>query len=62
LQQEDNVLLLEDESCTLEDLGIDNENNNILVEVRNKDLTWPEEINKLATAPSLKQVSFWLPV
>ncbi|KAI5696057.1 hypothetical protein M8J75_007481 [Diaphorina citri] len=55
--QEDNVLLLEDESCTLEDLGIDNENNNILVEVRNKDLTWPEEINKLATAPSLKQVA-----
>uniref|UniRef100_A0A8D8Y4L7 ubiquitinyl hydrolase 1 n=1 Tax=Cacopsylla melanoneura TaxID=428564 RepID=A0A8D8Y4L7_9HEMI len=55
--QEDNVLLLEDESCTLEDLGIDNENNNILVEVRNKDLTWPEEINKLTTAASLKQVS-----
>lgn len=56
-EKEDNVPLFEDESSTLEDLGIDNENNNILVEVRNKDQTWPEEINKLASAASLKQVA-----
>lgn len=39
--------LIEDEDFTLEKLGI-RDDDQILMEVRNKDLTWPEEIGSLA--------------
>lgn len=42
------MLLIEDEEPTLEDLGILDEDQ-LLIEVRNKDLTWPEEMGSLAT-------------
>lgn len=45
--KDDIMTLLEDESMTVEDCGIE-ENQSILIEVRNKDLTWPEEISQLA--------------
>lgn len=40
------TVLLDDESPTLEELGLD-ERQSLLVEVRNADLTWPEEIGAL---------------
>lgn len=43
----ENTVLLEDENATLEELGIV-DNDQILLEVRNKDLTWPEELGALA--------------
>ncbi|KAL7032777.1 hypothetical protein ACKWTF_007398 [Chironomus riparius] len=39
-------VLLEDETLSLEELGI-TDDNQILLELRNKDLTWPEEIQYL---------------
>lgn len=39
--------LIEDEDFTLEKLDI-HDDDQILMEVRNKDLTWPEEISSLA--------------
>ena len=44
---QNNMLLIEDEDPTLEDLGIVDEDQ-LLIEVRNKDLTWPEEMGSLA--------------
>ncbi len=41
------MILIEDEDFTLEKLGI-RDDDQILMEVRNKDLTWPEEIGSLA--------------
>ncbi|KAK9874217.1 hypothetical protein WA026_002571 [Henosepilachna vigintioctopunctata] len=41
------TILLEDENATLQDLGIV-DCDQILLEVRNKDLTWPEELGALA--------------
>jgi ubiquitin carboxyl-terminal hydrolase 6/32 len=41
------MLLIEDEEPTLEDLGVLDEDQ-LLIEVRNKDLTWPEEMGSLA--------------
>ncbi|XP_064618756.1 ubiquitin carboxyl-terminal hydrolase 32-like [Lineus longissimus] len=46
-KDEQNMTLLEEEEMTMEDLGIE-DNQNILIEVRNKDLTWPEEMSQLA--------------
>ncbi|XP_046979817.1 ubiquitin carboxyl-terminal hydrolase 32 [Schistocerca americana] len=46
-RDENNMLLIEDEEPTLEDLGIMDEDQ-LLIEVRNKDLTWPEEMGSLA--------------
>lgn len=43
----ENTVLLEDENATLQELGII-DNDQILLEVRNKDLTWPEELGALA--------------
>lgn len=43
--------LLEDENSTLQDLGIA-DCDQILLEVRNKDLTWPEELGALAAGNS----------
>lgn len=42
------TLLLEDENATLQDLGMQ-DNEQILLEVRNKDLTWPEELGALVS-------------
>lgn len=42
----DTTVLLEDENATLQELGIV-DNDQILLEVRNKDLTWPEELGAL---------------
>lgn len=41
------MFILEEEDSTLEELGILDEDQ-ILIEVRNKDLTWPEEMNSIA--------------
>lgn len=41
------MLLIEDEEPTLEDLGVLDEDQ-LLIEIRNKDLTWPEEMGSLA--------------
>lgn len=38
---------IEDEDFSLEKLGIQDDDQ-ILMEVRNKDLTWPEEISSLS--------------
>lgn len=43
----ENTVLLEDENATLQELSIV-DNDQILLEVRNKDLTWPEELGALA--------------
>lgn len=40
------MTVLEDEDASLEDLGIFDEDQ-LLIEVRNKDLTWPEEMGGL---------------
>ncbi|XP_062601497.1 ubiquitin carboxyl-terminal hydrolase 32-like isoform X2 [Saccostrea cucullata] len=45
--KDDSMTLLEDESMTVEDCGVE-ENQSLLIEVRNKDLTWPEEMSQLA--------------
>lgn len=44
------MMLIEEEEATLEELGVCDEDQ-ILIEVRNKDLTWPEEIGSLAAPP-----------
>lgn len=46
-----NMVLIEDEEATLEELGICDDDQ-VLIEVRNKDLTWPEEIGSLAIPPN----------
>uniref|UniRef100_A0A1B6CHY2 ubiquitinyl hydrolase 1 n=1 Tax=Clastoptera arizonana TaxID=38151 RepID=A0A1B6CHY2_9HEMI len=51
---ENNMKLIEEEETTLEDLEI-NEDDQFLIEVRNKDLTWPEEIGSLALNKQAKQ-------
>ncbi|KAL3270541.1 hypothetical protein HHI36_021079 [Cryptolaemus montrouzieri] len=47
LVKDSQTILLEDENATLQDLGIV-DCDQILLEVRNKDLTWPEELGALA--------------
>lgn len=42
-----NMFILEEEESTLDELGILDEDQ-ILIEVRNKDLTWPEELSSIA--------------
>ncbi|XP_029830554.2 ubiquitin carboxyl-terminal hydrolase 32 isoform X2 [Ixodes scapularis] len=44
LNDENNLTLLEEEGLTLEQLGIE-DGEQILIEVRNKDQTWPEEMS-----------------
>lgn len=41
------MLLIEDDEPTLEELGIIDEDQ-LLIEIRNKDLTWPEEMGSIA--------------
>lgn len=44
---QNNMTLIEDEDFTLEELDI-HDDDQILMEIRNKDLTWPEEIGSLS--------------
>ncbi|ESO97937.1 hypothetical protein LOTGIDRAFT_153048 [Lottia gigantea] len=53
-KDEQNLALLEDENMTVEEALIE-ENQQLLIEVRNKDLTWPEEMSQLAKNRSLKK-------
>ncbi|KAK6636372.1 hypothetical protein RUM43_010032 [Polyplax serrata] len=46
-RDEGNMFILEEEESTLDELGILDEDQ-ILIEVRNKDLTWPEELSSIA--------------
>lgn len=47
----ENACLLEEDMVTLQDLAI-SDNDQILLEIRNKDLTWPEELGSLTLTPS----------
>ncbi|XP_006811225.1 ubiquitin carboxyl-terminal hydrolase 32-like [Saccoglossus kowalevskii] len=47
LKDENNPVLLEEENHTLEHLSIQ-DNQQVLIEVRNKDMSWPEEMSSLA--------------
>lgn len=47
------MLLMEEEEATLEDLGVCDEDQ-LLIEIRNKDQTWPEEIGSLSMSPNDK--------
>ncbi|XP_041349176.1 ubiquitin carboxyl-terminal hydrolase 32-like [Gigantopelta aegis] len=53
-KDEQNLTLLDDECVTVEDAGIE-EGQQILIEVRNKDLTWPEEMSQLAKNKTMKK-------
>ncbi|KAG8195379.1 hypothetical protein JTE90_001395 [Oedothorax gibbosus] len=48
-KDDSNLTLLEEENCTLQQLYID-DNEQILIEVRNKDQTWPEEMSNVMNA------------
>ncbi|XP_054279647.1 ubiquitin carboxyl-terminal hydrolase 32-like [Macrosteles quadrilineatus] len=52
-RDENNMLLMEEEEATLEDLGVCDEDQ-LLIEIRNKDQTWPEEIGSLSMSPNDK--------
>ncbi|XP_022103734.1 ubiquitin carboxyl-terminal hydrolase 32-like isoform X2 [Acanthaster planci] len=54
LKDENNPILLEDDSSTMEQQGI-SEDQPMLIEVRNKDLSWPEEMSLLAKSKQDKQ-------
>lgn len=47
----ENACLLEEDTVTLQDLAIA-DNDQILLEIRSKDLTWPEELGSLSLTPS----------
>ncbi|KAJ8972102.1 hypothetical protein NQ314_000328 [Rhamnusium bicolor] len=49
LLREHSSSLLDDDNATLQDLGI-LDSDQILLEVRNKDLTWPEELGQLVAS------------
>ncbi|XP_071094049.1 ubiquitin carboxyl-terminal hydrolase 32-like isoform X1 [Haliotis cracherodii] len=53
-KDDQNITLLDDENMTVEDASIE-ENQQMLIEVRNKDLTWPEEMSQLAKNKTLKK-------
>ncbi|XP_042906047.1 ubiquitin carboxyl-terminal hydrolase 32 isoform X2 [Parasteatoda tepidariorum] len=48
-KDDSNLTLLEDENSSLQQLGIE-DNEQILIEVRNKDQTWPEEMTNVMNA------------
>ena len=47
LSRQNNMLLWEDEAPSLEQLRVA-DNDQVLIEVRNKDQTWPEEMSTIA--------------
>lgn len=50
------MILLEEEDLTLEDVGVA-DLAQILIEVRNKDLTWPEEMSQIASTKLIRTQS-----
>ncbi|KQS44270.1 ubiquitin carboxyl-terminal hydrolase 32 isoform X1 [Drosophila erecta] len=50
-QLDNGAILLEEDAMCLKELLI-RDNDQLLLEIRNKDLTWPEELGSLATAQS----------
>ncbi|XP_031572210.1 ubiquitin carboxyl-terminal hydrolase 32-like [Actinia tenebrosa] len=54
METDNSLTLLEDEAKTLEQLGI-SDNMALLLEVRNRDMSWPEEMSSLATSKSLRE-------
>ncbi|XP_060562624.1 ubiquitin carboxyl-terminal hydrolase 32-like [Ruditapes philippinarum] len=53
-KDENNMMMLDDETLTVEHAGIE-DSQQILIEVRNKDLTWPEEMSQLAKNKNMKK-------
>ncbi|XP_005089176.1 ubiquitin carboxyl-terminal hydrolase 32 [Aplysia californica] len=53
-KDDQNITLLEDEEKTVEDYGIE-DMQQMLLEIRNKDLTWPEEMSQLAKNKTVKK-------
>ncbi|XP_048582551.1 ubiquitin carboxyl-terminal hydrolase 32-like isoform X2 [Nematostella vectensis] len=55
IMNDDNTLhLLEEENSSLRDLNL-TDNMNLLLEVRNRDMSWPEEMSSLASSKSLRE-------
>ncbi|KAF5303286.1 hypothetical protein FQA39_LY10025 [Lamprigera yunnana] len=52
----ENAILMEDENAILQDLGVQ-DSDQLLLEVRNKDLTWPEELGALVSGTTTTQGS-----
>lgn len=52
-KDENQMVMLDDERSTVEHAGIE-DSQQILIEVRDKDLTWPEEMSQLAKNKTLK--------
>ncbi|XP_071551468.1 ubiquitin carboxyl-terminal hydrolase 32 isoform X3 [Panulirus ornatus] len=50
------MILLEEEDLTLEDVGV-TDLAQVLIEVRNKDLTWPEEMSQIASTKLMRTQS-----
>lgn len=57
------MVLIEDEDQTLEELGVCDEDQ-IIIEIRNKDLTWPEEIGSLSvnSGDKCKQCEYYIKI
>ncbi|CAN0056591.1 unnamed protein product [Lampetra planeri] len=54
IKDENNLTLLDDDEQTIKSLRIE-DNQQILIEVRNKDMSWPEEMSSLANRKSLER-------
>uniref|UniRef100_S4RA38 Ubiquitin carboxyl-terminal hydrolase 32 n=1 Tax=Petromyzon marinus TaxID=7757 RepID=S4RA38_PETMA len=54
LKDENNLTLLDDDEQTIKSLRIE-DNQQILIEVRNKDMSWPEEMSSLANRKNLER-------
>ncbi|EDO39905.1 predicted protein [Nematostella vectensis] len=52
--QQNTLHLLEEENSSLRDLNL-TDNMNLLLEVRNRDMSWPEEMSSLASSKSLRE-------
>ncbi|KAL8573322.1 hypothetical protein ACOMHN_032784 [Nucella lapillus] len=53
-KDDQNLTLLDDELQTVEETGVE-DSQPVLIEIRNKDLTWPEEMSQLAKNKTLKK-------
>ncbi|KAK7088275.1 hypothetical protein V1264_022210 [Littorina saxatilis] len=54
VKDEQNLTLLEDDKQTVDEVTVE-DNQPMLIEIRNKDLTWPEEMSQLAKNKTLKK-------
>lgn len=50
------MILLEEEDITLEEVGV-GDLSQVLIEVRNKDLTWPEEMSQITSTKGMRTQS-----